>query len=79
MECIDFLTISKLNTKEEKERFLEIKRSLITEAIAFPVGTNRRGYLYLTTPKAKEERFRRRSGFAASQADSLTKQKKGII
>ncbi|MCL2754711.1 MAG: hypothetical protein FWD35_03205 [Oscillospiraceae bacterium] len=29
-----------------------------------------------TAGKAKEERFRRRSGSAASQADSLTKQKK---
>ena len=36
MEC---LTTYKPATKESKERFLEIKRSLITEAVGFPKGT----------------------------------------
>jgi hypothetical protein len=35
---MEFLITSKLSTKDSKEHFLEIKRSLITEAVAFPVG-----------------------------------------
>ena len=36
----DFLTTNKLNSKEEKEKFFNIKRTLITEAISFPSGTD---------------------------------------
>ncbi|MDR0197125.1 MAG: hypothetical protein LBI36_02760 [Oscillospiraceae bacterium] len=36
---MDSLFTDKPATKESKERFFEIKRSLITEAVAFPVGT----------------------------------------
>lgn len=36
---MDLLMTDKLRTKESIEHFLEIKRSLITEAIAFPAGT----------------------------------------
>jgi hypothetical protein len=39
-KTMDFLVTNKLHSKEGKERFLEIKRSLITEAIAFPIGTD---------------------------------------
>jgi len=35
---LNFLIISKLTAKEEKEIFLNIKRSLITEAVSFPSG-----------------------------------------
>jgi len=38
---MDFLTTDRLHTKEDKERFLEIKRELITEAVAFPAGTTK--------------------------------------
>jgi len=36
---MDFLITNKLNTREDKEHFFNVKRSLITEAITFPTGT----------------------------------------
>jgi hypothetical protein len=36
---MDCLVTNKLRAAEAKERFLKIKRNLITEAIAFPLGT----------------------------------------
>lgn len=36
---MDFLITDKLKTKKSKEHFFDVKRSLITEAIAFPKGT----------------------------------------
>jgi len=35
---LDFLIIGKPHTKEEKEKFLEIKRNLISEAVLLPSG-----------------------------------------
>jgi hypothetical protein len=36
---LTFLTTTRISTHEEKARFLEIKRSLISEAVSFPSGT----------------------------------------
>ena len=39
---MDFLRTAPIHTNEEKERFLSIKRSLISEAVEFPIGTRER-------------------------------------